>query len=611
MDASLTEAMPEEEPSVTFNPGLALSGLGAAMVANSTVGGNAAQDLARLRADFEARKLQKYKQDRDEEARAGMAKYAASTPGFLPEGMTMEDYMALPMEVQTQMIIQHKSEEGKNTRQLVTEGGLNSRQEARLAQAGDHFDRNLSYKAGESAADRALRRERYLADVRLREATIDQASDHFDRNLSYKEGESEADRALRKEQYLADVRLREDSLAQSKAQFDLNFDRQTHESDRDYNFKRDQFAVQQEQWQTEHDYDRQKYDAADARSKDSGEAAKQLVIDSYNRLNDKEGAARIAEMPAEAFTDPTTMGSFNQIIDAAYTTPSAKSGKLAQWEQLVELQNAGDIEGAEQLLKIITPVGTVINTQEDIAKAAYKAGEKRLEGLNKTAEEAEIRNRDVNYVLQEYYKDPKLDSGPVASFLIKNKVFSAAAELGLIDKDSETFKRGVTLRDIDSLISKVFPTYREEGSGSTSDWEGVNLQQAFAQISDPREANILILERLASQNMRAQQKAILADQWLGENQSMHGFNAHWKDLVEKGDPLAGKPAIWSIDNIAPANIAKWVSSGDLIVGPKGDPDNGIPHVGSKVWTRRPGSSEYVPIVLTPENYQKILAEAEK
>jgi len=133
---------------------------------------------------------------------------------------------------------------------------------------------------------------------------------------------------------------------------------------------------------------------------------------------------------------------------------------------------------------------------------ALKYAYKRLEKTGESASKAQELVDSYDQIILTLEANPNIETGPVQDAILPFK--QLFADFGLLSQDE--VNEVMTLERLRANMSFIVPRMREEGSGSTSNFEMGVFKQAAPQLSKRRDTNLLLA---ASAKQAAEYKTIV------------------------------------------------------------------------------------------------------
>lgn len=516
---------PREDEKSSFHPTLGLQGLGAAIAAGS-MGESAADDLTALRKQYFGERETEAERQRQEQQRAAMGPVFEKHPDLFAAWQA-----------------------GAPVEQLI---GIAAAREQMQHQSGENMlDR--THKSTENELDRGLSREELAEESRLRELGFD-----IDR------------------QELAErVRANDTQVDQWTKEFEYGAmqDERTHNFDREkFNAQQEQLKLENRQWAEQFGLETAKYNEASSIGASQGVAARDFMANTIERLGDKETAKFVREMPASAFSDPSAVNQFKDIMLTPYQ--DGKDGRTAAAKNYAEYIKIRDTEGPEAAEKFhnlfVKPSGKGSGSSLlDVEK--YKTGAAALKDRQAALPKLRQQRAAVEQMARIISRGDVM-TGPINELLLPVK--QSLVELGVVDPETNEWIGNVASSEQFAAMAKqIFPSFRVEGSGTTSDFDAKALEASFAGLGKTKEGNEAVLNAFEALGSREEAYTLAMDDWLAKNGNLDGFERDFSNRVKAGDPSVGKPIAFTEEQFkaspeAKANFAKHIADGNFGINSK-------------------------------------------
>jgi len=241
---------------------------------------------------------------------------------------------------------------------------------------------------------------------------------------------------------------------------------------------------------------REAYGTAEERQRQiAAEKAASVRQAEQDALTKRYREAQIKQMAREKGTD----------VKKPYSVPAVKDGVRGT----VQKQYLGmGALGADQYGLVEIPNSFV----PDPAKSplvsmpgddeALKYAYRRLEKTGESASKAQELVDSYDQIILTLEANPNIETGPVQDAILPFK--QLFADFGLLSQDE--VNEVMTLERLRANMSFIVPRMREEGSGSTSNFEMGVFRQAAPQLSKRRDTNLLLA---ASAKQAAEYKTIV------------------------------------------------------------------------------------------------------
>jgi hypothetical protein len=511
---------PQEDEKSSLHPTLGLQSLGAAIAAGS-MGESAASDLAALRKNYFGERETEATRQQEEQQRAAMGPVFEKHPDLFAAWKA-----------------------GAPVEQLI---GIAAARENMTWQSGEGaIDRE--FKAGENALDRGLSEREMEERSRLTE-------------MGYGLDQQKIDETKR---------MNDASIDQWGEEFKLEKEKEGRigtQWEKEFQANQEQRKIENENWLNQFNLETQKYAEAVETTQHQGIAARDLMARTAERLGDKGLANRFREMPANAFSDPSMVNQFTELMTSPFKDgKEGRTSAMKNYETYLQIKET-DPEQAEQFYNNFVKTRSSGTSQLDIEKFkvgadSVKADRERISGLQnqRMAVDQMLMHLDQGTVM----------TGPINEMLMPFK--QAFVELGLVDPDSNEWLGGVaSTEQFEALANKIFPTLRQAGSGAMSDFDAQTLKDAFANLGKTPEGNRMVLQAFKAMGAREEAYITAKEAWLYEKGSLEGFDTDFKARVQSGDPSVGPPMFFSEeqfgkDDTSKANLRAHVQAGNLKPG---------------------------------------------
>ena len=410
-----------------------------------------------------------------------------------------------------------------------------------------------------------------LSSWYVQQKGFDQEDKTLDKKLEFEGYQKGLDRSLSEQKLMQDAGFHSDQMELS-----WNNAKQVAEHNKDrLNLDTNKFIADNMRYKEDRAIETAKYNRASAASKNSGEAARDFLANSYEKVGALDEADRVRNMPADAFSDPSMVNQFNDIMKSMYaSSKSEATADMKNIEALIQMRK-DDPEGAAIFEKMVMPAGGVTvdlaeKAASRIAVEEYRTGAETL-GTIKDGVRAARENINTAKSIRLQMDDPNVRSGAITN-LFDTYIGKYLADAGLTTEDYN--KALSSAQGMQAMMNQIFPKFRAEGSGTQSDWESKKLMESFATLGNTPEGNKLILDAFISQQERALAYQSGADRWLHENKSMAGYEEQFTKWMKEGDVRAGPSAVWDAGAISPDNLVSnidegFIKPGSIIYGEDG------------------------------------------
>ena len=123
---------------------------------------------------------------------------------------------------------------------------------------------------------------------------------------------------------------------------------------------------------------------------------------------------------------------------------------------------------------------------------------------------------------------------------------------GLVDRMGVTRglqSLGSDYAEMEAITAKLAPAMRQEGSGSTSDFDGKQFERATVGVDKPKAANKNIAQAVIARAQNAEEYADFRQTYFEQNGTLQGADRYWKEYANKNpifDP--SKPGTFELNN---------------------------------------------------------------
>lgn len=268
-------------------------------------------------------------------------------------------------------------------------------------------------------------------------------------------------------------------------------------------------------------------------------------------------------MPSAAFSDPSMVAQYRQVMEAPYTSTDARTSAMKNFDRYQSMKARALEEDnpeiravledeAEKFWAAAGPKETTFNFGDKASIKAYEADRKLLDADHAAVSDQRIALTLLEQMEREVLRNPNMETGVLYETF--GDQLAILSDLGI---GTEQFRDAQDARTVIDGINNYLATLTKT-AGSVSNMEMINFKHSNAGVGTPTSK---LQEKIAVQK-NAIETAANREQFLGEmmEQSVDGeyvgyrtAQGKWLEAVEAGDPRTN-PMYYNLDTFTPENL---------------------------------------------------------